>query len=456
MTIPALHPTYLQRLASNLRSSILAVGGTPDESKLEPWAVLVHESMSGRGRNFHSVQHVFDVAGDSQDPLLILAAMFHDTVYYQVDGGLPDKQVDLIGDIIEERDGEVHLRDCDAAADPRLALVAAVFGFAAGQVLSPFAGLNEFLSTMLAARSLGDALPLSVLAEVAACIEATIPFRKADEQGRGPAERLHTHLEQANGDFSLGLSAAAIEAAVHRAVELANRDVGNFAYEDVAWFLDLTWKLLPESNVPLRSSAVYTIGEFQLALKKMEGFFSFLDPEVVFGSFRGRPDAATVEALTTRARRNLQVGRCYLRAKLSGMSLLAALAAKTGGDAPVSLFMGDLPGPGYRSIRLEDNLPAPREFAPGCQPEVYELLAVGRKSESRFDLRNSPLSAFLYAHLGDGGIDAVLEHAAHPMDDEHADAFLGALPAEVVRIVAHASAMVAVPRAATLEALGKG
>ena len=138
------------------------------------------------------------------------------------------------------------------------------------------------------------------------------------------------------------------------------------------------------------------------------------------------------------------------------MSTLAALAAKTGGDAPVSLFMGDLPGAGYEPMRLEDYLPAPSAFAANCQPEVYELLAVGRRSESRFDLRNSPLSAFLYAHLGDDGLADLVQHVAHPMQPEHADAFLGALPAEVVQTVARASARIALTRAAGLDALAAG
>ena len=188
----------------------------------------------------------------------------------------------------------------------------------------------------------------------------------------------------------------------------------------------------------------------------MEGFFGFLAPSVVFGGFRGQPPEAEVEALRARAARNLGIGRTYLRAKLVGMSTLAALAALTGGDAPVSLFMGDLPGAGYEPMRLEDCLPAPSAFAPGCQPEVYELLAVGRRSESRFDLRNSPLSAYLYAHLGDEGLARLVGLVTHPMQPEQARAFLDALPDDVVQTVARASARIALTRADGLEALARG
>ena len=75
----------------------------------------------------------------------------------------------------------------------------------------------------------------------------------------------------------------------------------------------------------------------------------------------------------------------------------------TGGDAPVSLFMGDLPHEGEGdSLRLEDMLPklaAPS--ATDVDPDVLRLPKEGRKKESAFDLRHSPLAAYLYARLGD-------------------------------------------------------
>lgn len=448
-----IYPNYLQRLVEALRLAFEPYEAVPEAIELESWAILIHESMSGRGRNFHSVQHVFDVAGDSDDRLLVLAALFHDTVYYQVDGGLPIQQQRWIASAIVEHGPCVSLAPFDPAADRRLALVARVFGFSAGQTLDPLAGLNEFLSALLAARCLGEALPLPVLAEFCACIEGTIPFRAADADGCSAAELLYARLVEVDRDFGLQLGEQRLMQAVHRAVELANRDVGNFAHEEVAWFLDNTWNMLPESNLPLRLDGVYSIGEFQLALKKMEGFFGFLDPQVVFGSFRDQPAPDELQAMTDGARQNLVFGRAYLRAKLAGVTLLAALAEKTGGDAPMSLFMGDLPGHGYVPMRLEDQLVPATDFAPGCQPRVYELLAVGRRSESKFDLRNSPLSAYLYARMGDPGVDRALACADHPMTAEHAQAYLDAIPRDVLSVVAKASARIALTRADALYAL---
>jgi hypothetical protein len=72
---------------------------------------------------------------------------------------------------------------------------------------------------------------------------------------------------------------------VQRAACLQNLDVANFATTDRAWFLDNTWSLLPENNESLRHQYLYTVQEFQNAVFKLNGFFSFLKPNVTFQSF---------------------------------------------------------------------------------------------------------------------------------------------------------------------------
>lgn len=81
---------------------------------------------------------------------------------------------------------------------------------------------------------------MSVIAEVVACIEATIPFRsKSDGQTAG--ERLRDRLSATNEQFGFGWSEEDLHSIVQRAVRLANRDVENFAY-------------------PLRQSSLTTLG----------------------------------------------------------------------------------------------------------------------------------------------------------------------------------------------------
>ena len=78
------------------------------------------------------------------------------------------------------------------------------------------------------------------------------------------------------------------------------------------------------------------------------------------------------------------------------------------------------------------------------------MLETGRTLRSGFDLKTSPLAAFLYRQLGDEGVQAHLE-TAKSMDD--AKAWLDSLPEALVGAVAKASAEVAVSRRAGLLAL---
>lgn len=444
-------PTAIQRLAERFQSSLSALGAQVDEARLEGWCVLVHACMSGQGRMFHNVEHVFQVSAGG-DALATLAALFHDTVYYQVDGGL--RQLGpLLEDAIEVGADGIRLRPVPAE-DRLRALVVDVFGFQAGQVLSPFGGLNELLSALLAARQMADVLPLAAHAQVAACIEATIPFRKPDAQGVGAAEKLEQRLLALDARLKLGLGQAGVEAAVHRAVEVANRDVANFAFEDPGAFLDNTWALLPESNANLRLG-VYTIRDYLTAMQKMEGFFSFLDPGVVFAAYRGRPEPRVLEQMSARARKNVEVGRRYLRAKLVAAGVLRALAELTGGDAPVALLMGDLPHDGSDPLRMEDALPAaPPAPASDVQADVLALLREGRARPSGFDLKNSPLAAFLYAGLGDAALDRVAQLVKAPeQGPERQRELLSALPAPLLRAVIASCLPVATTRATRLRAL---
>lgn len=320
-------------------------------------------------------------------------------------------------------------------------------------------------------------------------------------------------MQSANDSFSVGLSDDDLVRATKRAVDMANRDVGNFSYEDPAHFLSNTWNLLPESNITLRHTSVFRISNFTVALKKMEGFFSFLDPGVIYISFRGAPSDEKLAAMTDRARINLGVALKYMRCKLLSISVLAALAELTGGDAPVAMFLGDLPEPGYVSPSIEDFIVAlpveetkaamealgedeegeeekKRQEGPGSSKEgektdgskdsegnarhsvngseetsprskltakantidetVYNLLWCGREAESSFDLKHSPLAAYLYGLMGDVGLEASLEYAIYPMTEEGARKLLGCIPGEAVRKIATACASIAVTRAGKL------
>ncbi len=354
----------------------------------------------------------------------------------------------------------IKLTPFDPAQDPLREMVVDIFGMKHGQVLSPFAGLNEFLSALLAARAFSGILNTSLLARLITCVEATMPFRGTAPDGETPSEALHRKLAAANIKFNLGLNEPEIEWTLCQAVGLANRDVSNFAFEDTARFLDNTWKLLPETNGPLRSDSVYTISEYRLAIQKMEGFMGFLTPQLVFRSDRTFPAPDVFQTMLARAQHNLTVGVRYLRAKLAAAYLLEGIAELTGGvDAPVSFFMGDLPRLSQHpdAVRLEVLLPDPDKDHPVAEdvdPNVMRLLIEGRTSEIGFDIKHSPLAAFIYRRIGTAALESMIR-AVKPINDlpKRAQMTVDCLPPDVITVIADACKKTAITRIDGLQKL---
>lgn len=431
-------PNTLSRLAQVFRAAMEGLGKTPDDGHLEKWAVVIHSAMSGRGRSYHTVEHVFEVNGGG-DPIGSLAILFHDTVYCEVDGGLPRGLKEVLGDALMVDGDHVELRPFDPQKDVLRALVARIFGFNPGQRVTFQSGLNELASALLAVRSLRSHLDLATLAQVVTCIEATIPFRPQEAE-----DLLAERLLKADEEHGLGLGEEGVERAVQRAVDVANRDIGNFAYEDPASFLSHTWEILPETNPTLRAPA-YTLAEYREAMGKMKGFLDSLEAERVFRAFRGNPSPEELSELYARTTTNLERGSRYLRQKVLSARVLESLAMLTGGDAPVSLFMGDLPSES-QSHSLGDLVPTTESVVDDTDPVVYRLLSKGRTKDSGFDLRHSPLAAHIYARLGDAASDRVLAC-------EDGWPLLEALPVEIAIEIANAVAIIAETRTTKLHAV---
>lgn len=460
MKRPAGHGSPVQggtihRTISILDQALRQLGVEPDPAVVEHIGVLVNRAMSAQQRSFHTPEHIFDLA-DPEDPHVTLAALFHDVVYFQVDQGFSDEIGSLLEPYLDMREGEIRISAQVAPDDRAFHGCAAVFGVAPGDTLHPFAGLNEFLSALVM-----DLLLVGTVGDVdlliaTASIEATIPFRGADTEGAWPPQLLARRLEQTNAAFGLGLSPGQLNDTVNAAVRFANRDVHNFAEEDVAQFLDNTWKLLPESNPSLRFTGIYTIRSYGIALHKMHGFLGMLQAEKVFHRHGNVPDSGEYALLVERATRNLATSRRYLGIKLVSAGLLDALASLTGGDAPVALFMGDL-DPEDSDAQLAAHLPEQTDYCERVETEgddLYRLLAHGRAGDSRFDLRNSPLSLFVYRCLGEEDLDRAIDDASALFRGERTPRdFLGSLPARTVRAVAGAVSRLAFTRRPALERL---
>jgi hypothetical protein len=421
-------------------------------TEVERIAILINQAMSAGARSFHTPEHVFGLV-DPGNPYMTLAALFHDLVYYQVDHGFIPQVAEALDPSVEPQDGGLRLRPGVQQNDRELLLCMAVFDVKEGQKLAPFGGMNEFLSALVMARKLGAVVKEEDLVLATACIEATIPFRPRDASGRTPAESLYGCLMATNRGLRLGLDEKKIEQAVRWAVTFANRDVANFAESDVPRFLDNTWKLLPETNPSLRTQGVYSIKSYRVALQKMEGFLRSLDPATIFAQYNGAPPDDEYQQMRIRGERNVSTAREYLGIKFLTAAILEALAEISGGDAPVALFMGEIDA-NQKGSRLEDYLPEDKP-PPRLRLEktLHDLLAYGRASASSFDLQNSPLSLFIYMHLGADGFRDLLGLARQMFEGVITPrAFLDALPSGMIAEIAESCAHMAFTRAENLRA----
>lgn len=445
MEYPGIHA-----LISLIQGHLLFLGHRPSPQDLERWALRIYRAMAGQRRMFHRQSHALTMA-EGGDSIAALAALFHDSVYVQVDQGLPEQYKAELELYVTVKDGAYAV-----AADPPSAypvgLVTELFGFKHGEVLSPYAGLNEFLSALVAVTELDCTLTPAQLAQLVCCIEGTIPFRKADGSGAKPFERLAARLRELNRRAGLGMSEAEVVSAIRRAVWLARRDVENFAHDDPGRFLDNTWLLLPEGNSALLDPDTYTIKEYRGAMQKMEGFLGGLSGDRVFHRFEDEPSEVEHARLVAAADRNISIAARYLRAKVLASAILEALADLTGGDVPISLFMGQIASRNPATPKLERWLPSVPAHA-GCDPLILRLLETGRATDTSFDSKEAPLATFVYRWLGDEGAAAAMGPAKRMFQGElPPGGFLAGLEPRLVDAVARAAEKLVVSRGALLRA----
>ncbi len=404
---------YISKCHAELKSAVAALGGDSASPRLESMAELIIQSMTGPWRSFHTPEHIFEV-GAGGAPVEVVAALFHDLVYAQVDSGIHVNLARYVAPYVRETDKGLVIDPMDDAPAQDLEMVMTLFGFARGQVLSPFAGLNEFLSALLAVRVLEGVLSKPVCAQIAACIEATVPFRGPQPDGKSCSQLLLERLKQANQNHALGLDDAACLDTILMGVRVANRDIGNFASEHPSEFLNNTWNLIPETNHDLVSTNTYTVKGYRISLQKMEGFLGFLQPAAVFRQFADEPSTEEHQRRLDLTLRNLEVARLYLRLKLVSITLLESLSLSLGEEVSLSSIMGKLPGKMDFPIQFENYLPHianPYQARDRQEEIVMDLLETGRSAESVHDTRHSPVASYLVKSLGIPASMQLLDHA---------------------------------------------
>ncbi len=438
----------IQGMISLIWQAFRSLGAHVPPKVIEETGILVHKIMNLQSRTFHTPEHVIDLSSPD-DPIQTLAAMFHDIVYYQVDRGFPAEIEKLLSDVVTEENHEVRIKQNWDYGNREISAALEIFNFKPGQKLNPYGGLNEFLSAIVTAKICGPYLKTEDLFQIMVCIEATIPFRGPDEAGRTWSEALLIRIEQ--GGCGLQLSTQTLTECLKRAVRFSNRDVGNFADPDMGAFLDNTWKLLPETNVQLHQKD-YTIVDYRQSLEKMERFFMNLKAQSIYKEFKGEPPQEIYASMLAGAQRNVELAKIYLGIKLLSLAIIEALALSSGGDVPINLFLGEIRRPQTSSPRLEDYLPTSTGQVKPKDSVMYHLLISGRNQDIFFDMKNSPLSAYLCEVLEQEAIAALLELAKSMFQGKlnHVD-FLKALPPQLCSAVATACATMVPTRADALK-----
>ncbi len=422
---------------AQLQWAVQDLGIRTSLGQLEEWATLILQSLTGRGRCFHGPEHVLKLAQQATDGIATLAALFHDTIYFQVDHGIPAIAKPYLRLDLDWRQRRFQRRSptlVEASAAPIVALVDGLFGMSEHRWRDA-ESCNEYLSALLAAHCFKGVLSLGQIAEVVVAIAATVPFCQP-VQGLGPSDLLYQRLVEANQQFDLGLSPRGLEAAIHRAVYLANCDLEGFAVEDTAFFLDQTWRLLPEFNPALRNPQGYRPRDYRKALQKMEIFLGQLQPQQIFQQFQSTPAPALHQVWSQRADRNLAIARLYLQTKVVAIGILEALADYQKIDYSMATW---LESQAMGGAAWEQRFPAwalSHPLTNALEAKVMELAEEGRLHPCSFDLSKSPLAAFLIRSIGFDRIRQLRERAQLFFEGKiSAEAFLKSCEAKVIQTV---------------------
>jgi hypothetical protein len=185
----------------------------------------------------------------------------------------------------------------------------------------------------------------------------------------------------------------------------------------------------------------------------MEGFLASLSADRVFHSYRNKPEANEMARLNTRAKANLEFAVRYLNAKLASIAIIEALALETGGDAPVSMLLGDLKTVNPLSDRIENFLPMPPAHEE-IDSLLLDVLQEGRRLNSGGQLAASPLSAYLYLCVGLDGVMTMVQNAKLMFAGQIKPAdFLQCLPRDPLETIIEGCSRIAISRAAALHTL---
>lgn len=408
-------------------------------------ARLILDSMRTSGRVYHNMQHVFDISETMKDPVLILSALFHDVIYYSIDKSFSEEQAKPLEGVLLDVHSSEDLVLAKEFADPLVDNVVRLYGFEPGAPL-PKLGTNEFLSAMIGVRVLEKWLETPYLMQIAACIEATIPFRPVSEDGKNPMDRMYDRLKL----VCPCQSEEWLERTVIMAAATANCDLCSFDSDNRDFFLDSSWKLIPEARPALLNEDC-ALMEFYDEFFALEGRTKFLTGAVpnIFQSFRQSITDEQMDAKRAKTHENLKVMSEYAQVRMLQLMVLVDFV-KVMGEDPTSMPLRPLLRMELPKLSEISEVSSPDEESPlgltkNEQEEVRNWLVCGRRACFAWDPAISPLGAYLYDSLGPQGVAAAVEIGRNQKPGSHE--LLKFLPVDVLTTIASSLSAVLPDRA---------
>ncbi|KAL3908993.1 MAG: hypothetical protein SGILL_008268, partial [Bacillariaceae sp.] len=387
---------------------------------------LVLNSMTTSGRVYHNMQHVFDISETMKDPILVLSALFHDVIYYSIDKSFQEDQAKPLQGVLVDVQAKEELVLQKTFSDDLVDKVVRLYGFAPGVPL-PKLGTNEFLSAMIGVRVLEKWLDTPYLMQIATCIEATIPFRPISEDGKNPMDRLYDRLKLVCPEQPEEW----LVNTVNMAASTANCDLCSFDSGNRDFFLDSSWKLIPEARPALLDEDC-PLMEYYNEIFALEGRTKFLKGAVpkIFQSFRNSITDEEMAKKQAKTHENLNVVSEYALVRMLQLMVLVEFV-KAMGEDPASvplrpLLRMTLPEVASPSCSNEES---PFGLTQEEQQQIRRWLITGRRASFPWDPAASSLGAYLYDTLGPKGVATAVEVGKSQKPGSHE--LLKALPEDV-------------------------
>lgn len=422
----------------------------PDSQELERLAYLVYDSMSTSNRLYHSVKHALELIEHmtyEEQPIPVLAALFHDLIYLSVDKCILPVQETLIGDLVCVHNQPNGTMTYHVSLPPRdtwdgaLHMVDAIFG---GLKTDKGCNVNEYLSALAAVRGLYQTLRESKhLLALVACIEASVPFRPTQPDGKTPMDFLFQRLKKyvsLHGTVLHGLacrlSDGELVAIVQQAAFFANCDLGCFSSRDFYFFLDTSWKLLPEWWPPL-CEPQHHIQDIFRALVILSSRYQSTPVDALFQSFSDVPSSGIIADKRQVARHNIQTAREYTLVRLMGVgtvidalqSTLPSLERKVQDMGGGAVFWNRFNSACWKMIHILTTVSSGQESEEESDGGL-KMLVQGRRTSYAWDAALSPWAIYI---CDQWGFQTVVKlSAALVSESDDAKGWVDALPLPLV------------------------